>query len=107
MFDFRYKNDKDYFKLPKEKIEESLTLCKKVMKNFKNNDILVKKGGSKNNGDNLIIDYYNVDKVLIKIFSFLSHSVMWNMYEKNLKIKIYRFLFLNFFTLTNFFLKIS
>jgi phage anti-repressor protein len=81
MFDFRYKNDKDYFKLPKEKIEESLTLCKKVVKNFKNNNILEKKGGSKNNGDNLIIDYNNVDKVLIKIFSFLSHSVMWNMYD--------------------------
>jgi 6-pyruvoyl-tetrahydropterin synthase len=42
---------------------------------------LEKKGGSKNNGDNLIIDYNNVDKVLIKIFSFLSHSVMWNMYD--------------------------
>jgi hypothetical protein len=83
MFDFRYKNDKDYFKLPKDKIEESLTICKKVVKNFKNKDnFLEKKGGStKNNGDNLIIDYSNVDKVLMKIFSFLSHSVMWSMYD--------------------------
>jgi hypothetical protein len=81
MFDFRYKNDKDYFKLPKDKIEESLTICKKVVKNFKNKDNLLDKKGGSNNGDNLIINYNNIDKVLIKIFSFLSHSVMWNMYD--------------------------
>jgi len=99
MFDFRYKNDKDYFRLPKDKIEESITICKKVVKKFKNNKeyILDKKGGSnKNNGDNLIINYNNVDKILIKIFSFLSHSVMWNMYDNRFKIKIYDFYFETF-----------
>lgn len=84
MFDYRYKNDKDYYKLPKDKIKDAIIKCKNIVKKFKNNNeyIIDKKGGSKNKGDDLIINNSNIDKVLIKIFSFLSHSVMWNMYDR-------------------------
>ena len=103
MFDFRYKNDKDYYKLPKEKIKKAINKCKNIVKEFKkpNNVDNVGKIDNINGGGN--INVKKINNHIAKIFSYSCDCVMWNMYEKSLKIKIYRFLFLNFFTLTNFF----
>jgi len=36
MFDYRYKNDKDYYKLPIDKIKDAIKKCKNIVKEFKN-----------------------------------------------------------------------
>ena len=40
MFDYRYKNDKDYYKLPKDKIKDAIIKCKNIVKEFKNDTII-------------------------------------------------------------------
>ena len=40
MFNFRYKNNKDYYKIPNDKIKEAIKICKIIVKNFKNNNIM-------------------------------------------------------------------
>jgi hypothetical protein len=82
MFDFRYKNDKDYYKLPKDKIKKAINKCKNIVKEFKKpNKIEDSENINKINGGGNI----NVKKInnhIAKIFSYSCECVMWNMYDK-------------------------
>ncbi len=77
MFNFRYKNNKDYYKIPHDKVKEAIKICKNVVKNFKNKKML----GGYNNSNNYIIDTKKIDLNIKKIFSKLCKCTMWNMYE--------------------------
>jgi len=75
MYDFRYKNNKDYYKIPLDKIKYAIKNCGEVVEKLKNN----MDGGTKNN--------YNIDNKRINteikiMFSKMSECVMWNVYEK-------------------------
>jgi hypothetical protein len=95
MFDYRYKNDKDYYKLPKDKIKDAIKKCKNIVKDFKNDNIDKIDNLSKIEGGGSI----NIKKInnhIAKIFSYSGECVMWNMYDNRFKIKIYDFYFETF-----------
>jgi hypothetical protein len=78
MFDFRYKNDKDYYKLPKDKIKDAIKKCKNIVKNFKNHKIDNDKINNIEGGGSI-----NIKKINNKIAKMFSYScIMWNMYDK-------------------------
>ena len=80
MFDYRYKNDKDYYKLPKDKIKDAIKKCKNIVKDFKNDNIDKIDNLSKIEGGGSI----NIKKInnhIAKIFSYSGECVMWNMYD--------------------------
>ena len=74
MYNFRYKNNKDYYKIPLDKIEYAIKNCGEVVKKLKNN----MDGG----GKNYIVNNKRINTEIIIMFSKLSESVMWNVYEK-------------------------
>jgi hypothetical protein len=76
IYDFRYKNNKDYFKISKNKIEEAINNCGNIVKKFKNTS---KQLGGGNTIDDNYMKKINTD---IKIlFSELSESVRWNLFD--------------------------
>ena len=80
MFDYRYKNDKDYYKLPKDKIKDAIKKCKNIVKDFKNDNIDKIDNLSKIEGGGS----FNIKKInnhIAKIFSYSGECVMWNMYD--------------------------
>ena len=87
MFNFRYKNNKDYYKIPKDKIKDAIKICKNIVKNFKNDNIIT--GGSYNiDIDNDDDDYYNdyidtkkMDFDIKKLFTKVCKCTMWYLYE--------------------------
>ena len=81
MYNFRYKNNKDYYKIPNNMVEEAINACKNIVKNFKNNKI--KMLGGKNN-NNIIIDTKKIDSKIKKLFSKICECTMWNIYENPL-----------------------
>ena len=81
MFDFRYKNNKDYYKISEEKIKDAINNCKHIVKKFKN-DII---GGNKNKQNITYVETLNFKKInnkIAKIFSYSCECIMWNMYDK-------------------------
>lgn len=74
MYNFRYKNNKDYYKIPLDKIEYAIKNCGEVVKKLKNN---MDGGGKK-----YIIDNKKINAELKIMFSEMSESVMWIVYEK-------------------------
>ena len=81
MYDFRYKNNKDYYKISEGKINEAINYCKKIVKEFKN-DII---GGNKNkNNDDIEVsfDIKKINNEIAKMFSYSCECIMWNMYDK-------------------------
>ena len=82
MFDYRYKNDKDYYKLPKDKIKDAIKKCKNIVKEFKN-DIIIKEPTNPNeihSGGSINIK--KINNQIAKMFSYSCECVMWNMYDK-------------------------
>jgi len=80
MFDFRYKNNKDYYKISEDKIKDAINYCKKIVKEFKNDNI----GGSKNKNNDDVKVTFDVKKInnkIAKIFSYSCKCIMWNMYD--------------------------
>ena len=75
MYNFRYKNNKDYYKIPLDKIKYAIKTCGDVVKKLKNN----MDGGHKNNFE---IDNKKINTEIKILFSKLSLCVMWNVYEK-------------------------
>jgi phage anti-repressor protein len=75
MYDFRYKNNKDYYKIPLDKIKYAIKTCGDVVKKLKNN----MNGGTKNNYE---IDNKRINTEIKIMFSKISECVMWNVYEK-------------------------
>ena len=82
MYNFRYKNNKDYYKIPNDKVKEAIKICKNVVKNFKNNNVAMLGGHNNNNTIDFIIDTKKIDLEIKKLFSKMCECVMWNMYEK-------------------------
>jgi len=78
MFNFRY--IKDYYKIPSNKVEEAMQICKNVVKNFKNKELLGGKNNFNSNSD-YIIDTKKIDSKIKKLFSKICECTMWNMYE--------------------------
>jgi hypothetical protein len=79
MFDYRYKNNKDYYKISEDKIKEAINYCKKIVKEFKN-DII---GGDKNKKDiEVTFDIKKINNEIAKMFSYSCECVNWNMYDK-------------------------
>jgi phage anti-repressor protein len=75
MYNFRYKNNKDYYKIPLDKIKYAIKNCGEVVKKLKNNI----DGGEKNN---YVIDNKKINTEIKIMFSKISKCVMWNVYEK-------------------------
>ena len=75
MYNFRYKNNKDYYKIPLDKIKYAIENCGKVVKKLKND----MKGGGKNDYK---IDNKRINTKIKIMFSDMSECVMWNVYEK-------------------------
>jgi len=75
MYNFRYKNNKDYYKIPLDKIKYAIENCGKVVKKLKND----MKGGSKNDYE---IDNKRINNEIKIMFSKMAKYVMWNVYEK-------------------------
>ena len=86
MYNFRYKNNKDYYKMPNNMVEKAINVCKNIVKNFKNNKKLELLGGTNNNSneDDYIIDTKKMDSDIKKLFSKICECTMWNMYENPL-----------------------
>jgi hypothetical protein len=93
MYDFRYKNNKDFYKIPLEKLKDAIKNCKNVIKEFKkDNTELV--GGKKYifdirkdntelvGGKKYIFDIRKLDMQITKMFSKMNENVMWNLYRK-------------------------
>ena len=79
MFDYRYKNNKDYYKISEDKIKEAINYCKKIVKEFKN-DII---GGDKNKKEiEVTFDIKKINNEISKMFSYSCECIMWNMYDK-------------------------
>lgn len=82
MFNFRYIKNKDYYKIPSNKVEEAIQICKNVVKNFKNNNKELLGGKNNSNPDSdYIIDTKKIDSKIKKLFSKICKCTMWNMYE--------------------------
>ena len=75
MYNFRYKNNKDYYKIPLDKIKYAIKTCGKVVKKLQNNI----SGGTKYNYE---IDNKRINTEIKIMFSKMSECVMWNVYEK-------------------------
>jgi phage anti-repressor protein len=82
MFNFRYKNNKDYYKIPNDKVKEVIKICKNIVKNFKNNNNNnIMSGGYDNTYNNDYIYTKKMDLDIKKLFSKICQCTMWNMYE--------------------------
>ncbi len=79
MLNFRYKNNKDYYMIPNDKVEEAINICKNIVKKFKNDKTTILKGGY---NKDIIIDTKKIDLRIKKLFSKMCKCTMWNMYEK-------------------------
>ena len=75
MYNFRYKNNKDYYKIPLDKIKYAIKNCGEVVKKLQNNI----DGGTKKN---YIIDNMRINTKIKIMFSKMAECVMWNVYEK-------------------------
>jgi phage anti-repressor protein len=75
MYNFRYKNNKDYYKIPLDKIKYAIKNCGKVVQKLKND----MKGGGKNDYE---IDNKRINNEIKIMFSKIAECVMWNVYEK-------------------------
>jgi phage anti-repressor protein len=84
MFNFRYKNNKDYYKIPDDMVNDAIKACKNIVKNFKNDKIEMLGGKKHNNTDDIIIDIKKIDSDIKKMFSEMCECTMWNMYENPL-----------------------
>ena len=76
MYDYRYKNNKDFYKLPFNKLKDAVTNCKMITTKFKNDkkiDNINQTGGK--------INIRKLDEKITKVFSKLSEDVMWNFYR--------------------------
>ena len=73
MFDFRYKNNKDYYKISLEKLNNAVKNCKTITTRFKNTN--------KNNQTGGGIDIIKIDEKLTKMFSRINKDVRWNFYR--------------------------
>ena len=80
MFDFRYKNNKDYYKLPTDKIKDAIKKCKNIVKDFKNHKIDNDKINNIEGGGSINIK--KINNQIAKMFSYSCECVMWNMYDK-------------------------
>ena len=82
MFDFRYKNNKDYYNIPKNRIEDAIKHCIQIVKKFKNPLCVPKlSGGGKNNKNTINIDMIKINTDIKILFSELSESVRWNLFD--------------------------
>jgi phage anti-repressor protein len=75
MYNFRYKNNKDYYKIPLDKIKYAIENCGKVVKKLKND----MEGGTKNKFN---INSKRINTEIKIMFSKMAERVMWNVYEK-------------------------
>jgi len=74
MFDFRYTNNKDYYKIPLEKLNDAVKNCKNITIKFKNDKKYDQTGGG--------IDIRKIDEKITKMFSRMSENIRWNFYRK-------------------------
>jgi hypothetical protein len=81
LYQFRYKNRKDYFKIDPKIIKKTITNCKIIVKEFTNNNDSIQNGGNK------IIDINDPEfdckmNNQIKIqFSNYTDNILWNVYD--------------------------
>ena len=76
MFDFRYKHNKDYYKIPLDKLSDAVKNCKIITTKFKNTN----KDDNMQNGGSINIRI--IDERITKMFSKMSEDVRWNFYRK-------------------------
>lgn len=88
MYDYRYKNNKDYYKIPSEDIEKAIKNCKDIVKKFKNKSCSLKLLGgytklTKKQTTNLdkLLDYKKINTEIKILFSELSENVRWNLFD--------------------------
>jgi len=78
MINYRYKKNKDYYKIPEDKINKVIKICKNIVKNFKNINMKLIGGSSDNHPE---IDIKKIDFKIKKMFSKMCECTMWNIYE--------------------------
>ena len=87
MFDFRYKNNKDYYKISKKYIEKAITQCDSIVKKFKNKSCSEKLiGGYKvkkmnNNNIDGTFDYKIMNTRLKILISKITFNIVWNLFD--------------------------
>jgi hypothetical protein len=81
MFDYRYKNDKDYYKLPIDKIKDAIKKCKNIVKEFKNDTNKIYTADNIHNIEGGSINIKKINNKIAKMFSYSGECVMWNMYD--------------------------
>lgn len=76
MYDYRYKNNKDFYKLPFDKLKDAVANCKIITRKFKNDKKTynINQTGGK-------LNIRKLDEKITKLFSKLSEDVMWNFYR--------------------------
>ena len=73
MFNYRYKHNKDYYKISYEKLKYSVENCTTITKYLKK---------PKNNQIGGYIDEKEIDKNITKLFSNIGNDVRWNFYRE-------------------------
>lgn len=78
-YNFRFKKNKDYYKISNDMIEKAIENCNGIIENFQN-DKSNKIGGGKLK----MIDMTprQLDTQVKELLSFYSDNIMWNLYEK-------------------------
>jgi phage anti-repressor protein len=78
-YNFRFKKNKDYYKISNDMIEKAIENCNGIIENFQN-DNSNKIGGGKLK----MIDMtpHQLDTQVKELLSFYSDNIMWNLYEK-------------------------
>jgi hypothetical protein len=85
MYDYRYKNNKDYYKISKDKIKKAITECTTITKKFKNkiySSQLI--GGVKTikfKNDEDYLDYKKINTQIKILLSKLTIDYRWNLFD--------------------------
>ena len=79
-YNFRFKKNKDYYKISSDMIEEAIKNCNGIVEKFKNNKSEKSGGGKLKMIDNTS---NQLNTELKEVLSFYSNNVMWNLYEKS------------------------
>ena len=78
-YNFRYKKNKDYYKISNDMIEKAIENCNGIIEKFKNNK-LEKSGGGKLRMIDKTPNQLNTE--VKEVLSDYSDNIMWNLYEK-------------------------
>lgn len=85
-FLYRYSYRNDFFKISASKLKKAIIECTKIVNTYKNPNFQIA-GSHKNKYDpcemidNYMIDNYEINEEIKKMFSYMSEAVRWNLYD--------------------------